>query len=162
MNNIFTQLKNNFFPLKVVVDTNIFVGAYWNKKSASAGILKAFEERKIKLLYSEDIKKEVLFILRKMKVKKEFLNRVDKIFNSGSKVVVKIQRPEISKRIIEDLDMLEELGGLLDKHEWLGKNLYWQDRVKSMRTSLLNELDFRKEAHNLKTFGRKFYSFDRY
>ncbi|MCK5655855.1 MAG: putative toxin-antitoxin system toxin component, PIN family [Candidatus Aureabacteria bacterium] len=89
MKTFLAQLKNKFFPLKAIVDTNIFVGAYWNRKSASAGILKAFEEGKIRLLYSEDIKKEVLFILRKIKVKKEFLNRVDKIFNSGRRVVVK-------------------------------------------------------------------------
>ncbi|MBN2190581.1 MAG: putative toxin-antitoxin system toxin component, PIN family, partial [Candidatus Aureabacteria bacterium] len=66
-------------PFKIVVDTNIFVGAYWNENSASAAILKKIENREVKLLYSRGIEKELFFILKQMKARREFLERVKDI-----------------------------------------------------------------------------------
>lgn len=82
------------------------------------------------------------------------------VLHSGREVAVKVQRPGIREQIIEDLNMLEELAAFLDRNGLLGKNIYWEDRVKSMRNSLLNELDFRKEARNLKIFRKNLKEFD--
>lgn len=80
------KLKRLLFPLKIVVDTNIFVGAYWNDKSASAAILKKIENREVKLLYSKGIEKELFFILKQMKARREFLERVKNILASSREV----------------------------------------------------------------------------
>lgn len=82
------------------------------------------------------------------------------VLHSGRTVAVKIQRPNIQEKILDDLDMLQELAEFLDKNELFGKNIYWGDRIKALRTSLLNELDFRKEAHNLQIFSNNLKEFE--
>lgn len=79
---------------------------------------------------------------------------------SGRIVAVKIQRPKIKEQIIEDLEMLKELGQFLDEKEIFGKHYYWEDRVNAFKAILLDELDFRKEAQNLKIFSRNLKEFD--
>lgn len=79
---------------------------------------------------------------------------------NGCVVAVKIQRPGIQEKILDDLNMLEELAQFLDKNELFGKYYYWEDKIKSMRTALLNELDFRKEARNLQILGSNLKEFD--
>lgn len=81
------------------------------------------------------------------------------MLHSGTHVAVKVQRPNIRDKIIEDLNMLEELGNFLDHNKLLGKNYFWEDRIKSLRKSLLNELDFRKEARNLTIFAENLKEF---
>lgn len=80
--------------------------------------------------------------------------------HSGIIVAVKVQRPDIQQKILDDLDMLEELAEFLDNHEMFGHNFFWKTRIRSMRTALLNELDFRKEASNLKTFASNLAEFE--
>ncbi|MDD5644704.1 MAG: putative toxin-antitoxin system toxin component, PIN family [bacterium] len=80
------KLKRWLFPVKIVVDTNIFVGAHWNDDSASAAVLKKIENGEVKLLYSEDIKKELFFILKQMKARREFILRTEKILGMGKKI----------------------------------------------------------------------------
>lgn len=79
---------------------------------------------------------------------------------NGRLVAVKIQRPHIQEKILKDLDMLEELAHFLDSTEILGKNYYWIDKIHSFRTSLLNEIDFRKEAQHLRIFSRNLKEFE--
>ncbi len=71
---------------------------------------------------------------------------------SGKVVVVKVQRPGIRSKIVEDLQFLDELGEFIDTHHLLGKNYYFKDRVKAFKNILINELDFKKEALNLTHF----------
>lgn len=44
--------------MKIVIDTNLLVAAFFNKKSASFKILKEGTEGKIKILWTESIKRE--------------------------------------------------------------------------------------------------------
>lgn len=78
---------------------------------------------------------------------------------SGVPVAVKVQRPGIEEKILNDLEMLKELAIFLDQHEYLGKHYYWESRIKSFKTILLDELDFEKEAHNLKVFSKNLKEF---
>ena len=66
-----------------MADTNLFVAAYWNKKSASARTLRFANQRKLKFLYTKPIKKEVFFILENIKVGKKYLDYVESIFSNG-------------------------------------------------------------------------------
>jgi predicted unusual protein kinase regulating ubiquinone biosynthesis (AarF/ABC1/UbiB family) len=69
----------------------------------------------------------------------------------GRQVVVKVQRPHIRERILDDLDAIEELAALADSHTDAGRRLGFSDMVGEYRMSLLDELDYRKEAANLRT-----------
>lgn len=72
---------------------------------------------------------------------------------SGKRVAVKIQRPGIRKRFIEDLDTLKEVADLAVKHTQVGKDYAFADILAEMRRILLHELDYLREADNLVTLA---------
>jgi ubiquinone biosynthesis protein len=70
----------------------------------------------------------------------------------GREVVVKIQRPDLGDRIAEDLAVLAYLAAVLDT---LAPTLRAFDppaMVREFHSSLLRELDFRREARNVRRF----------
>lgn len=69
----------------------------------------------------------------------------------GRPVVVKVQRPGIRPLILEDLEAIGEVAGFLDAHTDTGRRFALADLLAQFRTSLLRELDYRREAQNLTT-----------
>jgi predicted unusual protein kinase regulating ubiquinone biosynthesis (AarF/ABC1/UbiB family) len=72
---------------------------------------------------------------------------------SGKTVAVKVQRPGIRKKFMEDLDTLEEMAGLAVKHTDVGKKYAFSDVLGELRRIMLHELDYLREANNLVTLG---------
>jgi len=79
----------------------------------------------------------------------------------GRQVAVKVQRPEIRERMLEDLDALDEIAEFLDKHTTAGKRYEFCQMLDQFRKSLLRELDYRMEATNLTTIGANLKEFER-
>ncbi|WP_424493664.1 ABC1 kinase family protein [Salinimicrobium sp. GXAS 041] len=107
-------------------------------------------------------------------VEEEIGNRISKAFNwfeenalasasigqvhlaelrSGKKVAVKIQRPGIRKKFLEDLETLEEMAGVAVKHTEIGKKYAFSDVLAELKRIMLHELDYLREAENLVTLG---------
>ncbi|MGI8437244.1 MAG: ABC1 kinase family protein [Chthoniobacterales bacterium] len=80
---------------------------------------------------------------------------------NGRQVAVKVQRPGIRDRMIEDLDALEEIAEFLDHHTEFGKRYEFGKMLEQFRKSLLLELDYRQEANNLVTIRQQLESFER-
>jgi ubiquinone biosynthesis protein len=78
----------------------------------------------------------------------------------GREVVVKVQRPGIRERIVQDLDSLQEITGMLDKHTKAGQQYDFSAMLEEFRKSLLQELDYRQEARNLIMFGDNLTEFE--
>ena len=76
--------------------------------------------------------------------------------NSGRKVVVKVQRPEIERNIYLDLKVLEDLASFIDNHTKYGKLYDFTKMVQEFEITLKNELDFRVEGENAETFKENF------
>lgn len=66
----------------------------------------------------------------------------------GRSVVVKIQRPGIRQQIIDELQVLDEITGILD-HTKSGKRYQIQKIFEEFRRTLINELDYQREAVNM-------------
>ena len=79
---------------------------------------------------------------------------------NGRQVAVKVQRPEIRERMIEDLDALEEIAEFLDHHTEMGKRYEFTEMLDQFRKSLLRELDYRQELSNLTTLREHLQEFD--
>jgi predicted unusual protein kinase regulating ubiquinone biosynthesis (AarF/ABC1/UbiB family) len=79
----------------------------------------------------------------------------------GRPVVVKVQRPDIGPVIMDDLDAIEEIATLLDERTEAGERYQFRTMVVEFRKSLLNELDYRKEAQNLTTLADNLQEFER-
>ncbi|MGN6576951.1 MAG: ABC1 kinase family protein, partial [Nocardioides sp.] len=71
----------------------------------------------------------------------------------GREVVVKVQRPDIREQIVEDMEVLREIATLLDAHTDFGHRFAIADLLEEFRRSLIDELDYRREAENLVTIA---------
>jgi predicted unusual protein kinase regulating ubiquinone biosynthesis (AarF/ABC1/UbiB family) len=68
----------------------------------------------------------------------------------GRAVVVKVQRPGIRAMIVDDLEALEKVAEFIDAHTEVGKRYEFTNMLADLRQSLLHELDFKREASNLR------------
>ncbi|MAN03847.1 MAG: ABC transporter [Owenweeksia sp.] len=79
---------------------------------------------------------------------------------SGVEVVVKIQRPGIRKRVMEDLEVLETAAGFLERNTSFGSRFELVRLVENFRKTLLRELDYTKEAEYMRMLQRNLVEFD--
>lgn len=79
---------------------------------------------------------------------------------SGKPVAVKVQRPGVKKQFIEDLETLNEMAAMAVNHLESAKTYALDEVFEELRHILINELDYRKEAQNLKTLKRNLADFD--
>ncbi len=79
----------------------------------------------------------------------------------GRKVVVKVQRPGIRERIAADMEALAELAEFADNHTDLGRQYGFAELLEQFRRSLFGELDYRREAANLRELRRIVEPYDR-
>lgn len=59
-------------PITVLLDTNVFVAAYWNKSSASARLIRACIDGLAQAHYTPEVKREVLHVLRTIRVSESY------------------------------------------------------------------------------------------
>ncbi|HEV3363219.1 MAG TPA: AarF/UbiB family protein [Acidimicrobiia bacterium] len=81
--------------------------------------------------------------------------------SDGQVVAVKVQRPDVVNGIVEDLDAIAEIAALADRHTEAGKRFGFSPMVDEFRRSMLAELDYCREAANLRLLGRNLSTFDR-
>jgi ubiquinone biosynthesis protein len=67
----------------------------------------------------------------------------------GRAVAVKVQRPNIREQMVEDLDALADIAEFLDNHTEFGQRYEFSRMLDELRKSLMRELDYRQEGHNL-------------
>lgn len=68
--------------------------------------------------------------------------------SDGSRIAVKVKRPDIEKRVRSDLDRLDVFSSIL-RLAGIAKELTSADVMAELRDSLLRELDFKAELANL-------------
>lgn len=73
------------------------------------------------------------------------------VMRDGREVAVKVQRPGIRESIIQDLHILTDIADFYDAHTEAGKRYEYGLMLEEFSKSILAELDYRKEAHNLET-----------
>lgn len=75
---------------------------------------------------------------------------------TGEAVVVKIRRSGIEAKVITDLEIVQLLAELLEKHSPSLRAYQPVAIIRQFRRALLRELDFSYERRNLETFARRF------
>jgi predicted unusual protein kinase regulating ubiquinone biosynthesis (AarF/ABC1/UbiB family) len=81
--------------------------------------------------------------------------------HDGRPVVVKVQRPNIARQIEEDFAALEEIARFLNRHTKFGRQYQLLRILNEFESTLLHELDYRREAANLVALGRNLREFKR-
>src|SRR5262245_43216057 len=79
----------------------------------------------------------------------------------GRPLVVKVQRRRIRTKIVNELEAIEEIATLIEKHTEAGRRYGYAGMVEEVRKSLLRELDYRQEARNLRTLRENLSRFER-
>jgi len=69
----------------------------------------------------------------------------------GREVAVKVQRPGIRAQVLEDMEVLADIAEFVDSHTEVGRRYALGDLLEEFRRSLVDELDYRREADNLTT-----------
>lgn len=86
--------------MKIILDTNLFVAAMFNKKCASAKIIQAVQDGHIQLIWSNPIKNETCMMVQRIAKAAGRSFDVNLLFKDSSKVT---QLPSIS-RVSRDPD----------------------------------------------------------
>ncbi|MBD3946262.1 ABC1 kinase family protein [Nocardioides ganghwensis] len=75
------------------------------------------------------------------------------VLRNGREVVVKVQRPGVRDVVREDMAVLERLASVADNRTEAGRTFGFGRLLDQFRRSLAGELDYRREARSLVTFG---------
>lgn len=78
----------------------------------------------------------------------------------GKKVAVKVQRKDIQDDIVSLLEAVEKICQFLEERTIWGKKFHIIEKFQHLRTILLNELDYTKEAENLKMLNKNMSDFE--
>lgn len=72
---------------------------------------------------------------------------------NGRIVAVKVQRPGVAETVAKDLDALDEIAKFLDARTSAGRHYDLVGTVTEFRTAITQELDYEREADNLRLIG---------
>jgi ubiquinone biosynthesis protein len=72
----------------------------------------------------------------------------------GTEVVVKVQRPGVKEQIDLDLQILQNIAGLADRHTPWGRIYSFSDMAAEFQNTIVEETDFRTEARHADTIRR--------
>ena len=75
---------------------------------------------------------------------------------SGRQVVLKIQRPGLEAMFRLDLEVMQQVAAVLQRHPQWGRGRDWVAIAQECRRVLLRELDFRLEAQHAARFRQQF------
>ena len=80
---------------------------------------------------------------------------------NGREVVVKVQRPGVRETVRDDMEVLTRLATFADNRTEAGRRFGFGQLLAQFRRSVAGELDYRREAKNLVTFGELTAGYDR-
>lgn len=83
------------------------------------------------------------------------------ILKNGRPVAVKVQRANIQQQILDDLELIEKIATYFENNSEWGLKYHVTEKFEHLRMTILNELDYNKEANNLKTLHKNLSHFDR-
>ncbi len=78
----------------------------------------------------------------------------------GREVVVKVQRPNVAQQVADDFEVLAQIAGLLDKYTEVGRRHRFVEILEELRSSIVHELDYEREAQNLIAMGKNLAEFE--
>ena len=78
----------------------------------------------------------------------------------GRRVVVKVQRPNITSQIADDFEVLSQIAEYLDAHTETGRRYRFLNVLEEFRLTIQQELNYEREAQNLIAVGKNLSGLD--
>jgi len=95
--------------MKVVLDTNLFVAAYWNRSSSSARIIEACLRGELEAVCTEEVVRELRMVIRTIRAKPYYRERVERFLQTARRVAP--ATVEVALEDAEDRKFLECAAG---------------------------------------------------
>jgi ubiquinone biosynthesis protein len=83
------------------------------------------------------------------------------VLRSGRDVAVKIQRPQVRERVLQDLDTLDDLAVVIERFSSVARSLDIPRVLEEFRRTMLRELDYQQEARNMVALSHQLRDFER-
>ena len=83
------------------------------------------------------------------------------VLRSGRDVAVKIQRPQVRERVLQDLDTLDDLAVVIERFSSVARSLDIPRVLDEFRRTMLRELDYQQEARNMVSLSHQLRDFER-
>src|SRR5688500_2151041 len=83
------------------------------------------------------------------------------VLRDGRQVAVKVQRPEARTQVADDMDAFADIADFLDRRTDAGRRMSFSSVLEEFRRTILEELDYRREAQNLLTLKTNLARFER-
>lgn len=96
--------------VRVVMDTNVFVAAYWAPHSASAKLIQACIDGAATAVYTHQVRREVDKILRQIRLPERYFHYLDK-FWAGAELVEAVAVDDVAIDDPDDRKFLEAAAG---------------------------------------------------
>ncbi len=94
----------------VVLDTNVFVAAYWAPSSASARLIRACMEGTVRAQYTPEVRREVEHVLRTIKVRESYYAEIGEFWEKAEETRG-VPVPSISVDDPDDVKYIEAAAG---------------------------------------------------
>jgi ubiquinone biosynthesis protein len=119
-----------------------------------------FEYKKVEEVIMNELKDPINKLFNNFSTQPEAAASLSQVhfaeLKTGEKVVVKVQRPDIRKVIMTDLEILDGLAKLIEKHIEESRIYYPVGIVDEFKETILKEMDFNAEAINVIRFQMNF------
>ncbi len=76
-------------PVRVVLDTNVFVAAYWAPNSASAMLIQACIDGAARAAYTREARREVEHILRQIRLPERYFDYLEQYWSAAELVAAR-------------------------------------------------------------------------
>ncbi|MEX2272641.1 MAG: AarF/UbiB family protein [Vicinamibacterales bacterium] len=83
------------------------------------------------------------------------------VLRDGRQVAVKVQRPDARAQVAGDLEAFADIADFLDRRTDAGRRMSFSTVLEEFRRTILEELDYRREAQNLLTLKTNLARFTR-
>lgn len=138
---------------------NPFLKALTNLQDDVEGIPYSEIEQIFKEEIGQSISKAFLSFDRKPTASASIGQVHQAVLHSGGKVAVKIQKPGVQKRFVEDLETLKTLAEKVEQYNEASRKFSIYELVEELEYMLLQELDYTKEADNLRVLKKNLKEF---
>jgi len=119
-----------------------------------------FGDSQVKAIIEQELNSPIEKLFKKFEMKPVAAASLSQVHKatlfSGKIVAVKIQRPNIREMAELDLDILENLSGILENRFQNGWVYHPKLIIKEFKRAISKELDFTNEAHNFEKFRINF------
>ena len=121
-----------------------------------------FSNRRARKIIEKDLKTKIKVIFPEMEESPVAAASLGQVYRArlreGTWVAVKVQRPGIARLLRKDFAALRILAGFAEKRKAIGLGINWTDAVNDFYVMISQEMNYRQEVENARTFRKNFAS----